>query len=247
MLQCDKLSKQFEGVRALVNFTAVFPEAELVAIIGPNGSGKSTLFNIISGFVRANTGRCYIDDREITHLAPYRIAGYGVTRTFQEPRLVRNVSVIDNVLLAIPQQYGETVIGALLQRRWRNSQTRHCALAHRLLERVGLGSYAHLWAGTLSYGQQKLLTFACSLATKAEVLLFDEPLAGLDPELSAQIETLLVTQRSKNKTVLIIEHDLEFVRRVADTVFVLVGGELIAAGRPNDILERDDVLRAYVG
>jgi ABC-type branched-subunit amino acid transport system ATPase component len=246
-LRCESLSKSFDGVRALAEFQFEFPSTGVVAIIGPNGAGKTTFINVLTGFLRADTGRSFIDGREITRLAPNGIARLGLSRTFQDLRLVLEVPALENVMLACPQQRGERLLWALLRIGVAAEEARNLVEAKRLLQFVGLQEKASELAGELSYGEQKLLTLACCLATGARVLLLDEPVAGVHPEMASRILDLLTELRNDGKLIVFIEHDIAAVRRVADVVIVMDEGRIIAQGVPTEVLERTEIMEAYLG
>jgi len=246
-LRCQGLFKLFDGVRALAGVGLQFPSSGIVAVIGPNGAGKTTLLNVLTGFLRPDAGRCFLGDRETTHLAPHRIAQLGVARTFQDLRLISQVSTLENILLARPRQRGETLLGALFRVGVAAEEARNREEAMRLLRFVGLEENAAELAGELSYGQQKLLTLACCLATKARILLLDEPVAGVHPEMVSHILGLLRQLRDDGKLVVFIEHDIASVRQIADLVIVMDEGKIIAQGPPGEVLGRPEIMEAYLG
>ncbi len=245
--RCDGLCKSFDGIRALADVQLQLPAVGITAIVGPNGAGKTTLFNVLTGFIRADTGTCFLGNRETTRLAAHQITQHGVARTFQDLRLIFQIPVLDNVLLARPEQRGESLLGALLRVGVAAEEARNREDAMRLLKFVGLQDKALEMAGELSYGQQKLLTLACCLATEARVLLLDEPVAGVHPEMASRVLNLLRQLRDKGKLVVFIEHDIGAVRQVADHVFVMDEGKIIAQGPPRDVLERPEIMEAYLG
>ena len=245
-LRCQGIFKSFDGVRALAGAGLEFPSSGILAVIGPNGAGKTTLLNVLTGFLRPDAGRCFLGDAETTHLAPHHIAQLGVARTFQDLRLISQVSTLENVLLARPRQWGETLLGALFRFGVAAEESRNRDEAMRLLRFVGLEDRATELAGELSYGQQKLLALACCLATEASILLLDEPVAGVHPEMVAQILALLCRLRDDGKLVVFIEHDIAAVRQVADLVIVMDDGKVVAQGAPSDVLERPEILEAYL-
>lgn len=245
-LHCQGLSKSFDGVHALQDVTLRFPSSGLVAIIGPNGAGKTTLVNIISGFLRPDAGAVLLGDRELTHLAPHNIVRLGIGRTFQDLRLISQVPVMENVLLARPNQKGEGLLHALLRKGMAAEEARNQTEALRCLQFVGLASQADELAGNLSYGQQKLATLACCLATEANILILDEPVAGMHPQMVERILGLLRQLRDSGKLVIFIEHDLASVRQVAELVIVMDEGKVIAQGKPCEVLDRPEIINAYV-
>jgi neutral amino acid transport system ATP-binding protein len=246
VLRCEGLTKSFDGVHALVDVHLRFPNSGIVAIIGPNGAGKTTLLHVLTGFLRPDAGRCFCGERETTHLLPHRIAGLGVARTFQDLRLILQVPVLENVLLARPAQRGEHLWSALLRFGVAGEEERNREEALQLLRFVGLEAQVSDLAGELSYGQQKLLTLACCLATGAKILLLDEPLAGVHPEMVTQILDLLCQLCTMGKLVVFIEHDLIAVRQIADLVVVMDEGYVIAQGSPHEVLERPEIMEAYL-
>jgi len=245
-LRCEGITKTFDGVQALEGLSLDFPSSGIIAVIGPNGAGKTTLLNIVTGFLRPNAGRCFLGEREITRLSPHRIARLGIARTFQDLRLILQVSVLDNVMLARPNQRGERLLWALLRFGVAAEEARNREEAMRLLRFVGLEEKAGELAGELSYGQQKLLTLACCLATEAQILLLDEPVAGVHPEMAARILDLLRQLRDDGKLIIFIEHDITAVRQVADLVIVMDEGKVIAQGPPSEALEKPEIMEAYL-
>ncbi|MFZ1221103.1 MAG: ABC transporter ATP-binding protein [Chthoniobacterales bacterium] len=246
-LRCDKLSKSFGGVQALASVSLEFPTSGIVAVIGPNGAGKTTLINVITGFLRPNIGRAFLGDCELTRLPAHKIARLGIARTFQDLRLITQVSVLENVLVARSNQKGEDLWRALFRIGVAVEQAKNRDAAMHWLHYVGLDGAAREPAGELSYGQQKLLTLACCLATEASILLLDEPVAGVHPGMIEKILGLLRELRRLDKLVVFIEHDIASVREVADSVIVMDHGKTIAQGKPSDVLERPEILEAYVG
>ena len=247
ILWCDGLRKAFDGTVALADVRLEFPSSGIVAIIGANGAGKTTLLNVLTGFLRADAGRAFLGGRELTRLAPHRIARLGVARTFQELRLISLVPVLENVLLARPNQKGERLLPALLRFGVAQEEMQNRTEALRWLGFVGLKQKANEVAGELSYGEQKLLTLACCLATEARILLLDEPVAGVHPDMIEKILGLLRELRGMGKLVVFVEHDMTAVRQVADQVVVMDEGRIIAHGQPKEVLERPEIMEAYVG
>jgi ABC-type branched-subunit amino acid transport system ATPase component len=246
IFRCNGLCKSFDGIQALVEFNFEFPSSGIIAIIGPNGAGKTTLLNVLTGFIRPNSGQVYLGERDITGLPPHRIAQLGIARTFQDLRLILQVSLLDNVLLARPHQRGERLLPALLRFGIAEEEARNGETAMRLLRFVGLDEKATELAGELSYGQEKLLTLACCLATEARILLLDEPVAGVHPEMVSRILDLLRQLRDDGKLIIFIEHNIAAVRQIADLVIVMGEGRIIAHGIPGEVLERPEIMEAYL-
>jgi ABC-type branched-subunit amino acid transport system ATPase component len=245
-LRCENLSKSFDGTHALADLTLEFPSSGIVAVIGPNGAGKTTLLNVLTGFLAPQSGRFSLGEWELTGLAPHKIARLGITRTFQDLRLISQVSVLENVLLARPNQKGERLLPALLRFGVAAEEKLNHDESMRWLKFVGLADTAGQLAGELSYGQQKLLTLACCLATESKILLLDEPVAGVHPEMIQKILGLLSELRGQGKLIVFIEHDIAAVRQIADQVIVMDEGRIIAQGKPAEVLERPEIIEAYV-
>ena len=243
---CHGIYKSFGGVNALAGVSLKFSRPEIIAIIGPNGAGKTTLFNIMTGFIRADSGHCFLREKVISDLAPYKVSRLGIARTFQDLRLILHISAQENVLLARPRQQGERLLLSLLGFAVKREESINRNAARRLLASVGLEEMTDELAGKLSYGQQKLLTLACCLATEANILLLDEPIAGIHPEMASRILELLRKLKDQGKLIIFIEHDISSVRNIADSVVVMDNGKIIAQGLPNEILGRSDIMEAYI-
>lgn len=246
VLRCENLCKAFEGTPALDGIGVSFPPSGVVGIIGPNGAGKTTFLNVLTGFLRPNAGTVYLGRTKLTHLPPRDIVRAGISRTFQELRVVTLISVLENVMLARPNQSGERLWRALSRIGVEREEHRNRTEAERLLEFVGLADRAGEPAGELSYGQQKLLSLACCLATEARILLLDEPVAGVHPEMAERILGLLEQLRDSGKLIVFIEHDMDAVRKIADVVYVMDDGKVIAEGPPAEVLERPEIMEAFV-
>lgn len=246
MLRCERICKSFDGVRAATDVSVDFDLKGVAAIVGPNGAGKTTLLNLLTGFLRPDSGQVWFGDREITRHPPFRIAQLGISRSFQEIRLIRRLSVLENILLAHTAQEGESLAGALLATNATRAQSALREEAVRLLSLVGLQDKAGDPAGEISYGQQKLLTIACCLATGGRVLLLDEPVAGVHPGLASRILGLLRKLGEEDHLIVFIEHDLAAVKEIADRVIVMDEGRIIADGEPAAVFQRPDVMEAYV-
>jgi len=246
-IRCDKLLKIFDATRALNNISLTLPKHGLVAVIGPNGAGKTTLIDVLTGFTKPDAGHCFFGETEMTYLHSCQIARLGITRTFQNLRLILQLSVLDNVLLACPNQRGESLINAIIPIGIKTEENRNREKAMSLLCIVGLHDKAQNLASELSFGQQKLLTLVCCLATGARILFLDEPVAGIHPEMVSRVLALLCQLRHQGKLVVFVEHDVVAVKQVAEYVIVMDHGEVIANGTPSEVLERSEILEAYLG
>lgn len=238
------LAKAFGGVRALAGVDLAVADREILGLIGPNGSGKTTLVNLVSGFVRPDGGTVRLHDRTITGLAPHRITRAGVARTFQNLRIFRRRTALENVLL------GQTPCVAPLEilnpvATARQDMRRQAAL--ELLGRFGLPGRGDVLAGSLSFGEQKRLELARALASRPRMLLLDEPAGGMNPtEIEALVQTLRAV-RAEGVAIVLIEHNMKLVMQVCDRIAVLASGELIATGSPEAIRRDPHVIRCYLG
>ena len=246
ILKITDMSKAFDGVKAVDRLSLVIEEQQITSLIGPNGAGKTTLFNLICGFLPSDGGSIIFRDQTIDGAAPYRIARLGIGRTFQDFRLIRKISVLDNIMLGFQNQAGEGVLHALAGWKTKREEQRNVDKARGLLEFVRLENKSGDLTEALSYGQQKLLTLACCLAMDAHLLLLDEPVAGIEPETSCRILDLLQELRDQGKTIFLIEHNLEAVRIVSDFVMVMDEGRKIAEGTPEAVMRDPTVLEAYL-
>jgi branched-chain amino acid transport system ATP-binding protein len=219
----------------------------ITGLIGPNGAGKSTLFNCVSGFLRPQSGRVFLDGKRIDRRAPHRIARAGLVRTFQTPRALTRMTVLENVALAAPKHLGERLAGSLAPRARRREREAR-ARATELLELVRLDRHAGELAGTLSGGERKLLDLVRALMAAPRILLLDEPMAGVSPTLRVELLDHILALRDRDGiTLLIVEHDLDFVMRASDRVIVMNDGAVIAQGAPNEVRADERVVDAYLG
>ncbi|MGY4254972.1 branched-chain amino acid transport system ATP-binding protein [Bradyrhizobium sp. USDA 4516] len=242
LLRVDNLVRRFGGITATDNLSMEVVPGELHAIIGPNGAGKTTLISQLTGQVMPNSGTIRFAGRDVTNLPSYKRSRLGLARSFQITSLLKDFSAIDNVALAAQAHDGHSF------RFWGNARKeRHLREAARAaLERVGLGTRADIVVSQLSHGEQRELELAVALATRPQLLLLDEPMAGLGVTESARMVALLKELR-KEVTIVLVEHDMEAVFALADRITVLVYGRVIACDVPDAIRKHDEVKRAYLG
>ena len=242
------LDKKFGGVRVLRSCSLGIPSGSVTGIIGPNGAGKTTLLNVVTGLVLADAGTVAFRGVDISGKPPHAIAARGIVRTFQIVRDLQGLSVLETLLLAPGSQIGETVLGALFRRKAAEVQERlHARKARDILERVGLWKLADASSGSLSGGQKKLLELARALMLDPQVVLLDEPGAGVAPPLLDRIVALILELRRDGMTFAIVEHDMHMIGRLCDHINVLAEGSLLSSGRFEDVTSDPRVVEAYLG
>jgi ABC-type branched-subunit amino acid transport system ATPase component len=247
VMEFDGLSKTFDGVTALADFSGAVRGGEILGLIGPNGAGKTTFFHVASGFIRPDRGTVVFGGRLLTGWPPYKIARLGIARTFQDLRLIHRLNVLDNVLLAFPNQPGERLWNVFF--RWRTVSARereNRKVAVSLLEHAGLEKKANDPAEALSYGEQKLLTLMCCLATGADLLLLDEPVAGIAPAMIDRILAIIRGLPRQGKSVILIEHNLDAIMQVCDRVIFMDAGRKVSEGTPAEVRNDPRVIEAYI-
>jgi len=242
LLQVDGLLKRFGGLVATDQAQLTVHAGEIHALIGPNGAGKTTLIQQLSGALAPDAGRIVFDGADIMPLSMHERVHRGLARSYQITSIFKRLSVLDNVALALQAREGSSF------RFWRAARCERSRYmeAAAVLARVGLGEQVHQLAGALSHGQQHQLEVGIALATQPRLLLLDEPMAGMGAEESERMVNLLQSLRGQT-TMLLVEHDMDAVFRLADTISVLVAGRVIASGAPQQIRSNPDVRRAYLG
>lgn len=240
-IKTKNLVKRFGGVCAIDQLSIEMKAGQVTGIIGPNGSGKTTLINLLSGVLSPDSGEITVNETDnITRFPPHRLFSCGITRTFQHVRLFEQITVLDNILIALTTR---NALGSLLEKY---SQHNH-RIAKSILLKTGLLNKSNQLAVNLSYGQRKLLEIARALATNAELYFFDEPFAGLFSETQKRVVSIIEELKQNNKTIVLIEHDMSLIRELCDYIFVLDEGKLLAEGRPEFIFTKEEVVKAYLG
>ena len=248
ILSTQGLSKSFYGVNALTKVDIDIPENQIVGLIGPNGSGKSTLFNCITGIHKVDAGRVLFDGSDITNLQPHEISLCGLTRSFQMVQVYPSLSVLENLMISIQEHQERN----LLARFFRLSNVRSAELvarerAHEVLSELRLEAMTDIPVGILSYGQRKLVEFAAVLMPDPKLILLDEPAAAINPSMINQMKSNIRRFKQLNKTVLLVEHNMNLVMDICDRLIVLDHGHKIIEGPPQMVRQDKRVMEAYFG
>ncbi|OGL47390.1 MAG: high-affinity branched-chain amino acid ABC transporter ATP-binding protein LivG [Candidatus Schekmanbacteria bacterium RBG_13_48_7] len=249
LMNLNNITMRFGGLTALSDIRIQIEKGDLVGLIGPNGSGKTTLFNVITGIYKPTHGTVYFNNENITGLRPDLVAKKGIARTFQNIMLLKALSVLDNVMVACHVRLQSSWIGAVLrvpgfvkEEKLMKEKSNH------LLEIVGLQNKRHFPAESLPYGEQRRLEIARALAVNPELLLLDEPAAGMNPQETQSLMDFIIDIKQKlGLTILIIDHDMKVIMGICRWMVVLDSGEIIARGTPNEIQNNTKVIQAYLG
>jgi len=242
LLRGERLSKSFDGFMAVQDVDLTVEQGQMACIIGPNGAGKSTIFNLITGHLEPTQGRIFFHDREITALPPYKICQLGMGRSFQRTNIFPRLSVFDNVQVAVLAHHRQTLNFFTPSKKLAQEET------YTLLEQVGLADEARSIGGMLSYGFQKQLELGIALASEPELLLLDEPTAGMSPQETTNAIALIdKIVRERGLTLLFTEHDMDVVFRIAERITVLHQGQVLAEGTPTEVRSNLEVQRVYLG
>ena len=247
-LKLNGVTKSFMGVVAVNDVTFHVEDKEILGLIGPNGAGKTTLFNVITKIYSLDKGKMFFKGQDITQMKDYKINRLGIARTFQNLRLLKELSVLDNVLTASSPRVKTTKLDCILNLPYfRIEEKTFRKRAYELLERGGLTDKATFEAGSLAYADQRHLEIARALATNPTLLLLDEPTAGMNATEALQLKEYLLDIHQQGITLLIIGHDMRFIMGLCQRIVVLNYGKIIATGKPRDIQRNEDVLKAYLG
>jgi branched-chain amino acid transport system ATP-binding protein len=249
LLAVSGLCMRFGGLLAVNGVALTVQPKQVVSIIGPNGAGKTTVFNCLTGFYQPSAGVVLLDDRPIQQLPGHQIARKGVVRTFQNVRLFKDMTAIENLLVAQHRHLNTNFLAGLFKTpSFRRSEQAAMEFAMHWLEQVDLGEFANRPAGTLAYGQQRRLEIARCMMTRPRILMLDEPAAGLNPRETEDLKALIGMLRDEHDvTVLLIEHDMKLVMSISDHIYVINQGTPLANGTPEQIRNNPDVIKAYLG
>jgi neutral amino acid transport system ATP-binding protein len=246
VLVVSGMRRRFGGLTAVDVDHLEIQRNTVTALIGPNGAGKTTFFNLITGFDTPDAGSCRLGDLQLAGQPPHKIARHGMVRTFQLTRALPRLTVVENVMLAAANHPGEKLSRALVG-GWRSDERDTEARADALIERFGLAQMRDDYAGTLSGGQRKLLELARSVMVEPQIIMLDEPMAGINPALVQTLLDHITSLRREGRTVVFIEHDMDVVQEISDWVVVLAEGRVIAEDRPGRIAGNSVVIDAYLG
>jgi branched-chain amino acid transport system ATP-binding protein len=248
MLQFNQVSKHFGGLRVLQDVTFSVPQGGIFGLIGPNGAGKTTVFNLVTGLLRASSGSIVFNGRNLDGVPPHRITRLGIARTFQNIRIFKEMTLLENVVVGMHDHLDYGFAGPLLNlASFRRIEARARERALELLSWVRLDHKAQMPADSLSYGEQRKLELARALATEPKLLLLDEPVAGMNPAEKTELMVEIVNIKQRGFSIFIIEHDMRFVMGLCERIAVLNFGKIIAEGSPDQIKNNPEVIEAYLG
>jgi len=247
ILVADNVRRTFGGLTAVDVEHVEVQRGAITALIGPNGAGKTTFFNLLTGFDTPDTGSWLFNGRDLAGVPAYKVARMGMIRTFQLTKALSKMTVIENMRLGATGQKGEKILSSIFGFLWSGQEKAITAKADELLERFNMFAKREDFAGSLSGGQRKLLEMARALMTDPEMVMLDEPMAGVNPALTQSLLQHIKDLREQGMTVLFVEHDMDMVRDISDWVIVMAQGKVIAEGPPDEVMRDEAVIVAYLG
>ena len=248
LISVNNLKKSFGGLKAVDVQELSFKEGELTSIIGPNGAGKTTFFDLISGFQNADSGSIFLKNKDISNSQPYKIARMGMVRTFQLTKVFDRMTVMENLLFSGSSIKNDSFLRSFIKLNSQKSYESNLReKANEIMNDLNIGHMANSYARELSGGQKKLLELARSIINEPEILLLDEPLAGVNPKLAEDILSLIKKLSDSGITIIMVEHNIEAVMKISERIVVLAEGSLISDGIPNEIRTDSNVIEAYLG
>lgn len=247
ILIADKIVRQFGGLTAVNVDHLEIQRGSITALIGPNGAGKTTFFNLLTGYDSPNSGKWSFNEKDLNGIPPHKVARLGMVRTFQLTKALYRLTVIENMALGARGQKGESVLRSVFPWIWRAQEAEIRTRATAILTNFKLIEKQDDFAAALSGGQRKLLEMARALMVEPEMIMLDEPMAGVNPALKQSLLEHIKDLRTEGKTVLFVEHDMDMVREISDWVIVMAQGEVIAEGTPASVMGNKDVIAAYLG
>lgn len=248
MLQVNNVTKQFGGIKAIDNLSFRVKKGNIHSIIGPNGAGKTTLVNMITGVYKVDDGTIFLDGADITNIKTDKLVYRGICRTFQNLEICENLTVLENVLLGFDKYMDKSIFKSCFRAKSiQADEKRYKDRAMHLLGLIGLEKIANQKAENLSYGILKKLEIVRALGTSPELILLDEPVAGLNPKETKEVADLIKTVAADEVTVVLVEHDMRMVMQISDYITVINFGKKLAEGTPDEIVHNEDVIRAYLG
>ncbi len=248
MLKVKSAVKEFSGFRAVDECSFEVEKNTITGLIGPNGAGKTTMFNLIAGSLKLDQGEVYFSEQKVNNFAPHQIARLGLARTFQIPKTLKNMTVLENLMLVPAGQSGENILNSWFRgSRVENEEKENAAKAYETLEFLEIEHLADEMAVNLSGGQKKLLELGRALMAEPELILLDEPGAGVNPTLLNKIAENILKLKASGKTILLIEHNMDLIMNICDQVIVMSDGKHLVEGTPAEIKTNPQVLEAYLG
>lgn len=248
LLQVTDISINFGGIKAVDSVSFSVNKGEIVSIIGPNGAGKTTVFNLLTGVYKTTSGKIVMDDFEIQNLTPQEIVKKGISRTFQNIRLFKNMRVIENVLIGKHTNIKYNLFNStFFSKKFKEEEEKATISVIKILKELNMFEKKDMYADSLPYGDQRKVEIARAIATGASLILLDEPAAGMNPQESEELLNFIKKLKVMGYSILLIEHDMSVVMKISDRIYVLDNGRLIAQGKPEEVANNPDVIRAYLG